>query len=77
MTIPIIRYELDTTGENPNNKVVGEIRSLSNNDLRAVAPSYGAYFTESLIVKDSELDEQLAIVKGVVNPNTIEVVDIL
>jgi hypothetical protein len=32
---------------------------------------------KSLIVKDSELDEQLAIVKGVVNPNTIEVVDIL
>jgi hypothetical protein len=53
MAIPIIRYELDTTGENPNNKVVGEIRVLSENDLRAVAPSYGAYFTESLVLKDN------------------------
>lgn len=32
---------------------------------------------KKLLVKDSELDETLSILKGIVNPNTIEVTDIL
>jgi hypothetical protein len=46
------RYPLDITGVNPDNLVEGDIRPLPIRPVRAVCPSYGAYYTEGLIVKD-------------------------
>lgn len=48
----LIRYPLDPTGVNPNNKVLNEPHTLQNRTIRVVAPSYGAFFTESLVIKD-------------------------
>jgi hypothetical protein len=50
-TLPF-RYPLDPTGVNPNNRVVGEIHALPNRTVRAIAPSYGAFFAESLVIRD-------------------------
>ena len=47
-----IRYPLDKTGLSPDNKIVGEPHTLVNRQVRAVAPSYGPFFTESLVVRD-------------------------
>lgn len=52
MTIPTIRYPLDVTGLNVNNKITGEVHELSSSKTRAVAPIYGAYFTQSLVIID-------------------------
>lgn len=60
MPLPVIRYALDPTGINPDNRVVGEIHNLSSRDIRAVAPIYGAYFTDSLRVYDNSTDRLLA-----------------
>lgn len=60
MPLPIIRYTLDPTGLNPDNRVVGEIHNLSSRDIRAAAPIYGAYFTDSLRVYDNSTDKLLA-----------------
>lgn len=60
MPLPIIRYTLDPTGLNPDNRVVGEIHNLSSRDIRALAPLYGAYFTDSLRVYDNSTDRLLA-----------------
>lgn len=57
------RYPLDITGVNPDNLVEGDIRTLPNRPVRAVCPSYGAYYTEGLIVKD--VATQQVLVKNV------------
>lgn len=59
MTISIIRFPLDNTGINPDNFVNGEIHALSNRPVRAVAPKYGAYFTDSLKVYDNRTQQLL------------------
>lgn len=46
------RYELDKTGVDPNNLVVDELHDLPNLAIRCVAPTYGGFFTESVVVKD-------------------------
>ena len=46
------RYLEDLTGTSPNNKVVGDIYSLSIKDVRAVATRYGPFFGESIVVYD-------------------------
>lgn len=52
-TRPIIyKYPLDLTGENPNNLVMGEPHELEAGENRAVVPNYGAYFAESVKVRD-------------------------
>jgi hypothetical protein len=60
MPLPIIRYTLDPTGLNPDNRVVGEIHNLTSRDIRAVAPIYGAYYADSLRVYDNSTDRLLA-----------------
>lgn len=50
---PIYRYPLDGTGKSPDNLVVGEVHQLSNRTVRCIAPTYGGFFAESVIVKDS------------------------
>lgn len=46
------RHDLDPTGLNPDNKVIGEIHDLPNRTVRAIAPLYGGFFSETLIVRD-------------------------
>lgn len=50
-TVPF-RYPLDPTGLNPNNLVSGDIKTMPARPIRAVAPTYGAFYTESLKVRD-------------------------
>lgn len=60
MTPAVIRYPLDPTGVNPNNLVTGEIQNLTaNRNVRAIAPNYGAFFTNSLIVTDMATNKAL------------------
>ena len=46
------RYPLDKTGLNPNNLVVDELHTLPNLAIRCIAPTYGGFYSESVIVKD-------------------------
>lgn len=48
----LYRFPLDPTGVNTSNRVVNEPHTLVNRVVRAFAPYYGAYFTESLIIRD-------------------------
>ena len=54
MSYPLIRYPLDPTGHNPNNLVLGEVHTLSNAQVRVVAPIYGPFYKEGLTVYDHE-----------------------
>tara|TARA_B100000929_G_scaffold259610_1_gene223465 strand:- start:4040 stop:5173 length:1134 start_codon:yes stop_codon:yes gene_type:complete len=52
---PIIyKYPLDLTGHNPNNLVLGEPHTLPDGVNRAVVPNYGAFFAESLRIREKE-----------------------
>lgn len=55
----VIRYPLDPTGISPDNKVEKEPHVLPNRPIRALAPSYGAFFTESLVVRESDTQNVL------------------
>ena len=52
MSITLIRYALDPTGVNPNNHVTGEVHTLSAAQIRSVAPDYGPFYSESMVVYD-------------------------
>ena len=54
--IPIYRYPLDGTGLSPDNLVVGEEHQLSTRPVRCIAPIYGGFFAESVVVKDLATD---------------------
>lgn len=53
MDTPVIRYPFDETGVNPNNLVVGEPVTTLARKIRAVAPEYGPFYTESLVITDT------------------------
>lgn len=53
---PIYRYPLDGTGVSPDNLVVGEEHQLSTRPVRCIAPTYGGFFAESMVVKDLATD---------------------
>lgn len=60
-TRPIIhKYPLDRTGRNPNNLIVGEPHTLPSGINRPVVTNYGAFFTESLVVRDAATGDILA-----------------
>lgn len=59
MPLPNIRYALDPTGINPDNLVVGEVHTLSVAQVRAFAPTYGAFFSESIQVWDNTTNQLL------------------
>lgn len=59
MPLPIVRYPLDPTGINPDNRVHGEIHNLSTRPIRGVAPTFGPFFTESLVVYDDTTNNLL------------------
>lgn len=46
------RYPLDETGSSPDNLISGEPHELSSMEIRAVCPTYGAYYTASLRIYD-------------------------
>lgn len=48
----IVKYPEDPTGINPNNLVINEPHDLGAGRNRAFVPNYGAYFTESMIVRE-------------------------
>lgn len=52
MPIPIYTYPLDPTGTNANNLVQGEVHTLSARPIRVLAPNHGAFYTDSVIVRD-------------------------
>lgn len=63
MSLDVIRYPLDPTGTSPDNLVDSEPHVLPNRTVRAVALGYGAFFTESVQVRDSATNQLLT--KGV------------
>lgn len=52
MPIAMVALDLDTTGRNPDNKIVNEPHSLSGRPTRSIAPVHGAFYAESLQVMD-------------------------
>lgn len=53
------RYPLDPTGLSPDNLVQGDIKTMLNRPIRAVAPTYGAFFVESLKIRDMATQQWL------------------
>lgn len=47
------KYPLDLTGANPDNLITDEIHSLSTLDIRVIIPSYGAFYSDSVTIKDA------------------------
>lgn len=46
------RYQLDLTGTSSNNRVTGERHSLAQDRNRALAPLYGPFFAESVVLTE-------------------------
>lgn len=63
MPAPLIRYPLDPTGVNPDNYISNELKTLNVVPIRAIAPQYGPFFTESIVVRDAGTGATL--VKGI------------
>lgn len=54
MTPLVLRHPIDPTGKSPNNRVQNEARNLVDRPRRAIVPTYGAFFTKSLIIHDGQ-----------------------
>ena len=52
MPINNVSLDLDITGKNVDNKITDEPHSLSGRPTRSIAPTYGAFFADSLQVFD-------------------------
>lgn len=57
----IIKYPLDLTGTSPENNILGELHTLQPGINRAAVPRYGAFYTESLVVRDNDSGNVLII----------------
>lgn len=53
------RYALDPTGKNPDNLILGEVKTLTTSATRAAAPKYGPYFSESMVIYDHGTNRKL------------------
>lgn len=62
MTVTQYRYNLDPTGLKPDNLVVDEEHQLSNRTVRCIAPTYGGFFAQGVIVKDAQTG--IPLIKG-------------
>lgn len=51
MPFNIPKLDLDITGININNKIIDEPHTLSGNINRSIAPNYGPFFAESLVLR--------------------------
>lgn len=56
----IYRYQLDPDGDKLDNLVKGEVHKLSSLRFRAIAPKYGLFFVDSLVVRDVDANRVLA-----------------
>ena len=61
MPITTVALDLDTTGRNPDNKIVNEPHSLSGRPTRSIAPTHGAFYADSLQVMDGATQLQRGI----------------
>ena len=52
MTALALRLNEDRTGSNPNNKITNEPYTLSNKQVRSIAPINGPFFGNSLVIMD-------------------------
>lgn len=60
---PIVTtYQLDPTGNNPNNLIINELHTLGVGKVRAIATHYGGYFKESVTIK--EVTTQRILIQG-------------
>lgn len=60
MATPVIRFALDPSGVSPNNLVINEVHTLDANvRVRAIAPQYGAFYSNSLVIRDLTANRQL------------------
>lgn len=59
MTPNAFRYPLDSTGANPDNLVINEVHDIGTRNIRILAPSNGAYYTDSIVVYDDSTDTPL------------------
>lgn len=59
MPAPVIRHPLDPTGVNVNNLVMNEAHTLPNRLVRVISPIYGAFFTESVVIRDTANNQVL------------------
>lgn len=48
----VIRYPEDRTGVDPNNKVVNEEHTMVRRQVRAIAPYYGPFFADSVVIRE-------------------------
>lgn len=48
----LVRYPLDLTGTNTNNRIDNETHELTQRPIRAIAPTYGAFFSDSVLIFD-------------------------
>lgn len=61
LSIPIPTFPLDFTGRSYNNRVLGEYHELGVGEYRTVVPTYGAYYTEYLVVRDASTGNRLTV----------------
>lgn len=59
MTSHLHRYAFDPTGKSSNNFVRREVRDLESRNIRAISPLYGAFFAESLVMRDTTTNQVL------------------
>lgn len=59
----VIRYPEDRTGVSPNNRVVDEEHTMVRRPVRAVAPYYGPFFADSMVIR--EMTTQTLLVRNV------------
>jgi len=59
----IYRYKLDPTGSSPSNFVRNETRTLQKRQHRALVPLYGAFFADTLRVRDKATNTLLKLGK--------------
>lgn len=55
----ILKYPLDPTGINPNNKIIGEEHDLGAGINRAIVPNYSAFYSASMVVYAEDRVEPL------------------
>ena len=52
MSYNVPTLDLDPTGTNVSNRIIAEPHSLSDRPTRSIAPQYGAFFSEGLLIQD-------------------------
>jgi len=55
----IVKYPLDPTGSSPTNLVTAEPCTLNGRNIRCIAPIYGAYYGNSMVIIDTATNKPL------------------